>query len=295
MPDANPDDTQLKLERPSKVPTPFTPGADRFEGKEIDFTGLAPHAEAEPEIENGIDLRGKTKILFAAGRGKTGKTTLLRWIAEMSEARKSQTILADIDPSNASFSRYFNDVARPATDHPASVARWLQQLIEHCITHRQSAIVDLGGGDTTLRTLAGEMPDLGAYIEAAGLVPVMLYLLGTQPEDLTPAVTLHGRGFTTKAQALALNEFAIDQGLTRSEAFDRITRVESFVKLAKSSVRVWMPRLFAAEAIESRQCRFFEARDGKVVPPLGIFDGARLRAWLNTMDRRFAGIMSWIP
>jgi hypothetical protein len=93
-------------------------------------------------------------------------------------------------------------------------------------------------------------------------------LLGTQPEDLTPAVTLHGRGFTTKAQALVLNEFAIDQGLIRSDAFDRITRVESFVKLAKSSVRVWMPRLFAAEAIESRQCRFFEGRDGKVVPPV---------------------------
>ncbi|MGE4341216.1 MAG: hypothetical protein AB7E55_35505, partial [Pigmentiphaga sp.] len=172
---------------------------------------------------------------------------------------------------------------------------WLQQLIEHCITHQQSAIVDLGGGDTTLRTLAGEMPDLTAYIEGAGLVPVMLYLLGTQPEDLAPAVTLSTRGFATKAQALVFNEFAIDPGLTRSEAFDRITSVEGFLKLAKSSVTIWMPQLFAAEAIESRQCGFFEARDGKVVPPLGVFDAARVRAWLNIMDRRFGGIMSWIP
>lgn len=294
MPDVNHDTPSPRPERP-KTPTPFKPGADSFVGKNMDFVSLAPRTEAEPEIENGVDLSGRTKIVFAAGRGKTGKTTLLRWFAEMSQTRHGEAILADIDPSNASFSRYFNDVARPPTDNPAGVARWLQQLIEHCIAHHQSAIVDLGGGDTTLRSLASEMPDLAAQIEASGLAPVMLYMLGTQPEDLTPALTLGARGFSTKAQALILNEVAIDPGITRSEAFGRITTIDSFVNLAKSSVRIWMPRLFAAEAIESRQCRFFEARDGKVIPPLGVFDAARVRAWLNTMDRRFAGIGSWIP
>jgi hypothetical protein len=294
MPDSNPSDLPLKLDRP-KTPPPFTPGAPAFAGKEMDFETLAPQTEAEPGVEAGADLTGKAKILFAAGRGKTGKTTLLRWIAEMSQARGGQAVLADIDPSNASFSRYFHDVARPPTDNPAAVARWLQQLIEHCIMHQQSAIVDLGGGDTTLRTLAGDMPELGAYIEAAGLAPVMLYLLGTQPEDLTPAITLQSRGFGTKAQALILNEFAIDPGFTRAEAFDRITRTDGFVKLAQSSVRVWMPRLHAADAIESRQCLFFEARDGKVLPPLGVFERGRVRAWLHMMEQRFAGISSWIP
>ena len=101
---------------------------------------------------------GLGALLFAAGRGKTGKTTLLRWIAETSFQRGSTPILADIDPSNASFSRYFDDVARPETDYPAGVARWLQQLIEHCVSEHQLAIVDLGGGDTTLRPLATEMP-----------------------------------------------------------------------------------------------------------------------------------------
>jgi hypothetical protein len=294
MPDISPNNPSSKPERP-KSPAAFKPGAERFLGKDLDFDSLAPQREAEPDVEQGIDLAGRTKIVFAAGRGKTGKTTLLRWFAEMSDERRGQAILADIDPSNASFSRYFDDVARPPTDNPAGVARWLQQLIEHCIAEKQSAIVDLGGGDTTLRTLASEMPGLGAHIEVSGLVPVMLYMLGTQPEDLTPALTLGTRGFATKAQALVFNEFAIEPGVTRNEAFDRITKSESFRKLAKSSVTVWMPRLFAAEAIESRECRFFEARDGNVSPPLGIFDHARLGAWLEAMDRRFAGIGSWIP
>jgi hypothetical protein len=194
----------------------------------------------------------------------------------------------------ATFPVFFGNptgVARPETDSPAGVARWLQQLIEHCVTERQSAIVDLGGGDTTLRTLATEMPGLAAAMEAAGVAPVMLYLLGTQAEDLTPALTLSARGFAPKAQALVLNEVAIDAGTTRAGAFGRMTCLPGFIELAKTSVPVWMPRLFAAEAIKARQCRFLDARDGKVTPPLGMFDAARLRAWLDAMDRRLAGII----
>jgi len=294
MPDTNPEYIAPKQEKP-KASVPFKPGLSRFAGKDVDFESLTPKAEAEPPIEQGIDLAGKTKIVFAAGRGKTGKTTLLRWFAEMSAQKNGNAILADIDPSNASFSRYFSDVARPETDNPAGVARWLQQLIEHCIEQKSSAIVDLGGGDTTLRSLATEMPGLATEIEAAGLVPVMLYMLGTQTEDLTPAKTLSARGFSAKAQALVLNEFAIEPGSTRGEAFNRMTNLPAFHDIAKSSVRVWMPRLFSADAIEARECRFFDARDGNVSPPLGLFDAARVKAWLDAMNRRFAGVGTWIP
>lgn len=294
MPDVT-HETPSTSSKKAKQSAPFKPGGKPFTGKDVDFANLAPQTEAEPAIEQGVDLSGQTKIVFAAGRGKTGKTMLLRWFAEISAQKNGNAILADIDPSNASFSRYFSDVARPETDSPAGVTRWLQQLIEHCVAERQSAIVDLGGGDTTLRTLATEMPGLASHVEAAGLAPVMLYMLGTQAEDLTPAITLSARGFAPRAQALVLNEVAIDAGSTRAEAFGWITTLPGFLALAKAGVRVWMPRLFAAEAIEARQCRFFDARDGKVAPPLGMFDAARLRAWLEAMDRRFAGISSWIP
>jgi hypothetical protein len=275
--------------------TPFAPEAHEPHLKDVAFARLAPRAEPEPPVEHGIDLSGQAKIVFAAGRGKAGKTTLLRWYTEMSLQQGGAPILADIDPSHATLSTYFNDVARPETDHPAGVARWLQELIEHCAATRASAIVDLGGGDTTLRTLATEMPGLVASIEASGLAPVILYMLGPQPEDLTPALTLTERGFAPQARALVLNEFTIEPGITRARAFERIMNLPGFVALAKTSVRVWMPRLFAAEAIEARQCRFFEALARRVVPPLGMFDGARLRAWLDAMERRFAGIRSWIP
>ena len=275
--------------------TPYPGKEQRFVGKSRNIAQLTPRHEPEPEIQQGIDLAGKAKIVFAAGRGKTGKTTLLRWLTEMSVQSGSSPILADVDPSNATFSDYFSDVARPDTDNPAGVMIWLQDMIEHCITEKQSAIIDLGGGDTTLRSLATELPGLSSHIEASGMAVVMFHLVGTQPEDLVPAITLTDRGFKPKAQALVFNEFAIEAGSTRVKAFGRITASPSYETLLESSVLLWMPRLHAADAVESRQASFINARDGKSDPPLGIFEAARVRVWLDAMERRFAGVRSWIP
>ena len=254
-----------------------------------------PPQEPEPEIQRGIDLTGRAKIIFAAGRGKTGKTTLLRWLTEISILNGGAPILADVDPSNATFSAYFADVARPDTDNPAGVATWLQELIEHCIGERQSALIDLGGGDTTLRSLAAEMPGLAAHIEAAGMAPVMFHLTGTQPEDLTPALTLAARVLPQRRKPWCSTNTPSRPGSTRERAFSRLTASAAYGRLAQSCVKLWMPRLHAADAVESRQCGFAAARDGTVDPPLGIFDAARVRVWLEAMDRRFAGVRSWIP
>jgi hypothetical protein len=244
----------------------FAGNSSAYTGKPLDFGTLKPLQEPDPEIAQGIDLAGKPKVIFAVGRGRTGKTTFLRWISEISIDRGSSVILADIDPSNATFSTYFGNVARPETDAPAGIVRWLQSLIEHCMAERQSAIVDLGGGDTTLRTLATELPSLAETMEIEGIAPVVFHLLTTNPEDLTPALTLSERGFSPPAQALVLNEFGIEAGRTRAESFRRIFQQPGFQTLAQTSVVLWMPRLFSAEAIEARQCKFQMARDGRVTP-----------------------------
>jgi hypothetical protein len=102
--------------QPKPKAAPFKPGGKAAALPQPNFADLAPRTEAEPAVEQGIDLSGVPKIVMAAGRGKTGKTTLLRWISEASLAGGSGVILADIDPSNASYSLYFDDVARPDTD-----------------------------------------------------------------------------------------------------------------------------------------------------------------------------------
>ncbi len=281
---------------PRASPVRFSPKSAEPVSADFDLSRFIPQkAEDEPPVIQGIDLSGQTKIVFAAGRGKTGKTTLLRWLTERSLLGGASVMLADIDPTNASFSSYFEDVARPDTDVPAGVLRWLQDFLEHCVAQRQSAIIDLGGGDTTLRQLAGEMPGMAGQLEAAGIAPVMFYLMGTQPDDLAPIATLADRGFNPRAQAFVLNEVAADVGVSRETAFGRIVGSGIFRRHITQAVPIFMPRLHAADAVESRRSSFKAAADGATTPPLGFFDRSRVKTWLDIMDRRFAGVTSWMP
>ena len=141
-------------------------------------------------------------------------------------------ILADVDPSNATFSAYFADVARPDTDNPAGVAAWLQELIEYCIAERQSALIDLGGGDTTLRSLAAEMPGLAAHIEAAGMAPVMFHLTGPQPEDLLPPSLWPPAALPRQRKPWCSTNTPLSRRSTRERAFSRLTASTAYGDLA---------------------------------------------------------------
>ena len=293
-----------KVERPDaaatrkeKAPPVFDPARENEALPAFDVQAVARRErEAEPPVAQGINLSGRAKIVMAAGRGKTGKTTLLRWLAEESLEAGSTFLMADIDPTNASFAAYFEGVSRPGDDDPLRVRDWLQCFIEYAVKHGLSALVDLGGGDTTLRSIAAEMPGFDATIEEAGLAVAMFYLVGPHPEDLTPIATLAERGFNPRARAIVLNEGTAPIGRSREEAFARVTGTALFKKsLSDGAILLWMPRLHAAEAVEARHCGLREGRDGKSAPPLGLFDRTRVRHWLDAMDRRFAGVLSWMP
>ena len=278
--------------------TPVFDPARETEGlPTFDVRVPAPIArEAEPAVAQGVDLSGRAKIVLAAGRGKTGKTTLLRWLAEQSLEAGHSFLMADIDPTNASFAAYFEGVSRPRDDDPLRVRDWLQLFIEYAVKHELSALIDLGGGDTTLRSIAAEMPGFDAMIEEAGLAVAIFYLVGPHPEDLTPIATLSERGFNPRARAIVLNEGTAPIGRSREEALARVTGTALFeATTMNGAIPLWMPRLHAAEAIEARHCGFREGRDGKTDPPLGLFDRTRVRHWLNAMDARFAGVRTWLP
>jgi hypothetical protein len=284
-------------QRPQPL-APFDPSKVTEDEPQFDVNPFTPRQKGSDDSEpaQGIDLTGKNKIIFAVGRGKTGKTTLLRWMAEQAIAAGRPFLMADIDPTNASFASYFENVSRPDTDDPAGVNRWLQSFIEYAVKQQATAVIDLGGGDTTLRTLATEMPGFSQQIEEAGLIPVSFYLVGAQPDDLAPIATLTERGFSPRARAVVLNESAAEVGLSRQQAFMRVCRNRVFLdQLGSGAVNLWMPRLHAADAVEVRRSTFAAARDGETKPPLGLFDRSRVKSWLEAMEKQFRGVRSWMP
>jgi len=287
---------------PPEAPA-FVFGAPDVDGEpdvDIGVPSFAKRQSPGPVME-GVNLDGVPKIILLAGRGKTGKTTTVRWMAETALANDRPLLMGDLDPTNASFSTYFKGVHRPAdADSPAVMLKWLEQFLTHAIRHRQTAVVDLGGGDTTLRRLVDELPGLAQMAADEGSAVVMFYNVGPQVDDLSPIATMEERGFQPEATAIVMNEASIDPGLTREQAFARIHKHRVFRDaVGRGAVPVWMPRLLVADAIEARRMHFLPTRDGAVgpdrKPALGAFDRARLRSWLDAMDRQFAGVRTWLP
>jgi hypothetical protein len=263
----------------------------------VDVGAFAPRkAQDDVTPERGIDLSDKPKLVFVIGRGKTGKTTFLRWVAETALDQDRAFLMADIDPTNASFSSYFPDVSRPDGHDPIEVRNWVQRFIAYAVENKTTAVIDLGGGDTALRSLLSEMPTLLAEVEAAGLAVVAYYMCGPQPDDLAPLVTMTSHGFAPKARALIFNEGVADAGQPRAQAFAEIL-AHSVVQqeTQAGTLSLWMPRLYAAATVENNRASFAQARDGDTSRPINMFDKARVKTWLTAMDQRFSGVASWMP
>jgi len=297
------EDERKPVDPTSEAPPPFVFGISDLEGDadlDIGVPSFARRQAAGPVLE-GVNLAGRPKIILLAGRGKTGKTTAIRWMAERALADKRALLMGDLDPTNASFSTYFQGVHRPVdADSPAIMLKWLEQFLSHAIRHRQTAVVDLGGGDTTLPRLVDELPELTQMASDEGSAVVMFYHLGPQVDDLSPVATMEERGFQPEATAIVMNEAGVDPGLTREQAFARIHKHRVFrAVVERGAVPVCMPRLLVADAIEARRLHFLPARDGAIgpdgKPALGAFDRARVRSWLTAMDEQFAGVRTWLP
>jgi hypothetical protein len=281
-----------------KKPKPFSDKPETVAAlPSVDVGAFAPKKQDDDIVpQTGSDLSDRPKLIFVIGRGKTGKTTFLRWVAEEALDRNRPFLMADIDPTNASFSSYFPDVSRPSGHDPVEVRSWVQRFIGYAVENKITALIDLGGGDTALRSLLSEMPSLLADVEAAGLAVVTYYMCGPQPDDLAPLVTLASHGFAPKTRALIFNEGVADAGLPRLQAFAEILSHPVVQEETKAgTLALWMPRLFAAAAVENSRASFAQARDGDASRPINMFDRARVKSWLTTMAQRFSGVASWMP
>jgi hypothetical protein len=288
---------------PARHPNPapaFSFAAGDDTGPELAILGATRKASGSIEAMSGVDLSGKKKIVFWIGRGKTGKTTGIRWAAEAAILAGTTLLMADMDPTNDTFSKYIDNVARPpeASD-PALSLKWLDKLLQHALEHRLSLLVDLGGGDTTLRRLVEQLPDLVEMAEAQGFAIVLFYTAGPQEEDLSPLATMEGLGFRPSATAIVLNEAMADLGDSPLQAFARVLRHSAFLAaIGRGAVPIWMPRLLPAQQVEIRRLHFRDAAAGEIgqgKTPLGPFDRSRVLNWLQAMDANFAGIRTWLP
>ena len=238
----------------------------------------------------GVDLSGRRKVLFFIGRGRVGKTHLLRWAAETAAERGGDFIVSAADPTNRALVNYLDDVAQPPTTDPVEVRDWLLSLLQHAMSQNTSLMIDLGGGDTSLTELLRVLPNLTELMEEGGLEPVALHLVGTDAHDLHALATTEQMGFRPKATAIVLNEVYARGG--QRYRFDDVTSHPVYqAAINRGAVPIWMPALIEEVA---RYCARDEGRFLDL-PRSKPFFAQALKNWLGAMSAEFSSIATWWP
>jgi hypothetical protein len=245
-------------------------------------------APVTSDLPAAIDLTGKRKAMFLIGRGRIGKTTLARWIAETVENRGGSQIIAAADPVNRGLRVFVDGVAEPPSSDPAEVKDWLRDLLQYAMAEKLNALIDLGGGDTSLAALLQDVPDLAEVLEASGIAPVAIHVTGPDPHDLVPLAMTEAAGFRPAATAVVLNE-----AHGRRSRFDAILQHEAVQSaLARGAVQLWMPLLNPDAA---RQCDAHAWHYHDVKSKAGPFAASAVQTWLRRMGEEFSPITSWLP
>ena len=270
--------------------------------------GLAPASTTgrpvAAAVKSSLDLTSKPKVWFMIGGGNSGKTVEVRWLVGRMQEQGRQAILAALDPANRSLATWFEGVEQPPSSDGAQTARWLREFLTFLMTEKQhTAMLDFGAGDTALAKLVDAAPSIAATMEDAGLAPVACYTLTPRVDDLAALDTLEAAGFQPKATVLLFNEGRADSSMSRDEAFARVLRHSTVrAALERGAVPIWLPRLepeVMAE-VEGRRLQFVQARDGQVpdgasFPPIGGFERAMVRRWMERQEAAHAAISTWLP
>lgn len=210
----------------------------------VGIQGPVPPDKTKPHSLATLDLSGRAKCWLVVGRGRTGKTTLIRWIGERASSSDSAIVLADLDRTNATLTSYMSGVVRAPSLDDAGTVQWLQKIIGNTMTNHISTLIDLGGGDTALVQLASEVPDMPAMVHETGTELVVAYLLGPQPDDLSPLATLRNRGFSPAATVLILNEGLLGAGVDLETGFASVQGHSVFrAAVDAGAMVVRLPRL----------------------------------------------------
>lgn len=254
----------------------------------IEVPSLSQEPQIAPSLDSAVDLTGKPRIVMTFGAGRSGKSTLLRWAVERSQrgGNADSLVLATADVRRPTLKQYF-----PGTLTPPSMSILLTRLIEAKMT----AAIDFGA-DQTLFPLLGEVPDLQFVMTDCGVEPVALYMLTPRVNDLSVLVEMERSGFQPVATALVLNTGTMMSENPVAE-FGRLRQHSAYkAALHRGAVELWMPKLFAAKAIEERGIGFWQALERSTDPKaLGMFDRSRVARWLELMEAAFAPIVSWLP
>lgn len=252
------------------------------------MNNMADHKTATKAIEAA---RRKPRLYLPLGRGKTGKSVMSRVIAEVMP-RPFDLRVIDADPNNQSLKGFCPQAEVPPAVDGDDRRVWIEGVAEEMMATADSpekhrdVLIDLGGNDLLLKRLGGD--GLAELLEASGVTPVAIHMLGTDDADLSYLREVEqAKLFCPKAVLLVLNVGIVSASRDPQLAFKPILESE-IVKLVveRGGKIVIMPALdkLLMEKIEDPAVgipSFKFAASVEGARKLGMLNSHRVKLWME--------------
>jgi hypothetical protein len=253
---------------------------------------------AKREVDTDAVGMGRPKLVVTLGRGRTGKSVFLAWLAE---AVSGRLLVVDADPPVLS-DRFPQAETLPAgmdgEDRRVWVEGQIERMIEIAGTPDQAdMLLDVGGNDILLKRLGRELK-LAEMLAAAGVDPVAVHMIGPDDADLGYLREVEDRGLFCPAMTiLVLNKKLVKDGRSHEAAFAPVLQSEIVGKvLARGGRIVSMPSLACMDEIEAKGVTPRQAMERWRDIKLGLFNLTRVRLWVeDDMPAMRAKVADWLP
>jgi len=237
-------------------------------------------------------LADQTKFVVAEGRGRTGKSAVLRTLKERAMMAGRDVAVADADRTNATLASFFADVVRPDYTDEAEMSAWLDELCNSQNDTRMTVILDIGAsGHGIFLRFASELR-LADLLTKVGIVPVSIHCIGPDPDDLNPLGEIQKvEGWCPPQTILLLNEALIKNNRPVDVAFADVRNSPIYQAALKRGAReVLFPRLACMDEINARKLSFEEAET-----KLGLTNRQRVYLWRQAVAKAWEPVADWLP
>lgn len=244
-----------------------------------------------PEVASVLPLH-KPKFVVAYGRGRSGKSTGLRYLAERAQIAGRDVTIADADP-RATLVSHFSEVLQPKRRDDKALHAWLDAVVNAQADALTTVVLDRNGGDQAFGRFAASV-NLTDLLTEVGIMPVALHFIGADTGDLADLkMAENGGGFIPEATALILNAGTITDDTPPDDAFEAV-RAHSVYKAAlkRGAREVLMPRHFCLSMINDLGLTLAEAETDK---RLGLTNRQRAVMWRRAMEEALAPVAAWLP
>jgi hypothetical protein len=238
-------------------------------------------------VPNIGDEATRRRLIFALGRGKSGKTLWSRWLVETMRARSVSPVPADADWGTPGLSRHDEGAVRLGSEFRAHTNWWNTVLANGEELAARPVVVDFSLDVGLVRKVDPEGTNFAERYAPLGFDVTKVFFFAPAVDEVATFTNI-GAALTAESTLLVLNEGAI--GSRKSDRFDAILAHPAIQEAVEKGARVVrMPELHLDQGRVSEivNLKAFAEGDRDEAKPLS-FERHAVRTWFGRMEEAFA-------